>query len=197
MNTLTKTLLSATLLASATLAQGQLVRGEIEDVQNTVNQFYLKCTNIRVTSAVVNLAAVQNAQGEMMVLNVGTATNPAFEVLSFTPVPKQFDMGNIRLGRSDTWEITGTPGEIAFFFVGATNQTGYTPFGAAGTWLLGQDAATLTFGVINGIGRFQTQISPPNNQALVGLEFTGQSLIGGGAGGWKLTNPDCKTVRAN
>lgn len=193
---ISRILFSTALVAASAVAQGQIVRGEVEDVRNTFNQFYFKCTNIPVTSTAVSLAAIQDTQGEFTVQNVGTATSPAFEVLSFTPALKQFDMGNIRLGRTDTWEITGAPGELFFFFVGATNNTGYTPFGAAGTWLLGMDAATLVTGVIPPLGRFQTQIGPPNNQQLVGLEFTGQALIGGPAG-WKLTNPDCKTVRAN
>ena len=44
---------STALLAGLLSAQTQTVRGEVEDVQGTANQFFLKCTNIPLVSTTV------------------------------------------------------------------------------------------------------------------------------------------------
>ena len=189
-------LTSTVLLAGLSQAQTQTVRGEVEDVQGTANQFFLKCTNIPVISSTVNLQALQaqNVQAILDVINVGTPGNPILDLQSYTVTTKVMDMGNLRIGRSERWQVNAPAGSLAFVFVDFTGNTGYTPFGQIGTWLLGPGASTIRSGVTNGVGQFEFSFTMPNVQGLVGTSFTSQALVGTN-GTFSLTNPDCKEVR--
>ncbi|MEM7203302.1 MAG: hypothetical protein AAF628_23770 [Planctomycetota bacterium] len=66
-------------------------------------------------SSVVNLQALHDAsrqqdiEYEMSVQNIGTPGAPILDVLSAVEIPETLDMGNLRFGRSETWEVFGRP----------------------------------------------------------------------------------------
>ena len=198
----TKTLFLAAALTASLTAQTQLVRGDVDGIQNTAGRFQLDCTTIQLTSATVNLQQLhdqsrqQDIEYEMQVRNVGTAANPILDVVSATVIPEMFQMGNLRFGRAETWEVFGNPGATAYMFVDAMGNTRYTPLGGAGTWLLSGAALPVANGTISAIGRFQTRFTMPNIPALVGQIFVGQGVIVDG-GAVTITNADCKDVRSN
>lgn len=188
---LSTTLLFA--LCSTAFAQ-QPLRGKVEDVQNTQNQFFLDCTNIPMVSTAFNLNLWVGQEAIMDVTNVGTAQAPVLRVDAITATTKVFDMGNLRLGQTDRWEVNAPAGSFAFMFLDFTVNTGFTAFGNFGTWLLGPGAATLASGVTNGQNQFEINFTMPNIPALVGTSLTGQALVNTG-GTWFFANPDCKTIR--
>lgn len=199
-----KTLLLAAplLLATTTFAQTQLVRGDIDGIQGT-NQFQLDCTQIPLTSTTVNLQQLHNLsqqnniEFEMQVVNVGTPAQPVLNVVSANQIPEMFDMGNLRFGRSETWEVFGVPGSAAFVFMTWRPLTSYLPVGPAGTWVLGGTVLTMGQGTISPIGQFRFNFTMPTIQSLVGFEFTSQAAVVEPTGNLVLTNPDCKEVRDN
>ena len=188
------TMIAAALLAASTAAQAtQTLRGKVEDVQGTANQFFLDCTSIPLTSAALNLNLHIGQQFVMEVINTGTSQNPSLEVVTVTATAKSFDMGNLRLGKSATWEAFSNPGEFAMMFAGQTANTGYMPFGSAGVWLIGSDTMTIHSGFTNQLGALQVSVTMPNVPSLIGTSYTAQALISN-SGTWFFSNPDCKTV---
>lgn len=190
------------LVASLLPAQTHLVRGDVDIMQGT-NAFRLECTNIRLVSQTVNLKALHDAsrqkdiEYEMQVRDVSQGGLTILDVVSAKTIPEMFDMGNIRLGRSDTWEVFGTPGSAAGMFITARSQTSFVPVGASGAWLVGANAILFARGTVNAIGRFQVRYQPPNDPSLVGLEVVGQGVLIGTNNTLTLANLDCKTVRSN
>ncbi len=200
MKTITS-ILGALLLATTLSAQTQLVRGDIDSIQNT-NRWRLDCTNIELVSQTVNLQALHDAsrqqdiEYELQVRDVSTSTQTILNVISATTIPELFDMGNIRLGRSDRWHVMGPVGHAAaVYLTGNASNTAYLPLGAMGTWLL-TNFNLLTVGQISALGRYEFNLTPPNNSSLVGLVFTGQAITVG-AGAISITNAQCKEVRSN
>ncbi|MCA8970325.1 MAG: hypothetical protein KDC95_11090 [Planctomycetes bacterium] len=194
-------ILGSLLLATTATAQTQLVRGDVDSIQNT-NRWRLDCTNIELVSNTVNLQALHDAsrqqdiEYEMQVRDVSTSTQTILNVISATTIPQLFDMGNIRLGRSDRWHVLGPQGHLAIVYLtGNASNTAYLPLGSMGTWLL-TNFTMLTGGQIPATGRFEFSLQPPNNASLVGMDFTGQAITVGG-GTVLITNAQCKTVRAN
>lgn len=186
------------LLATTAVAQTQLVRGDIESISGT-NQFRLDCTDIQLVSRTVNLQQLHNASQqqkidyEMQVNLVGS--NPTvLDVVSAVPIAEILDMGNLRIGRSDSWEVRGTPGSAAAVFLTARSLTSYLPFGTAGTWLLGSTNVLVNQGKISGQGQLRFDLTPPNLPALVGAEFTSQALVAEPSG-LLITNPGCKVLQ--
>ena len=201
MNLLTKTLLTAALATAATLpAQTQLVRGDVDGIRNTQGLFQLDCTQIPLVSNTVNLQQLhdqsrqQDIEYELQVVNIGTPAAPRLDVISANVIPEMFQMGNLRFGRSETWEVLAAPNSQLWILVDARVNTGYLPLGAAGTWVLGPSAVPFAQGATNAFGRFQTRFTMPTLPALVGQEITGQAVIQDGAG-FLISNPDCKEVR--
>lgn len=186
------------LLAATSAAQSFTLRGDVEDVQGTANQFFLNCTNISLVSNAIDLRTLvgQGLQHVMTVRDVSTPTRTVLEVLTAQATQKTFDMGNIRLGRTDRWEAFAAPGSQVHVFLTHTDLTGMLPLGAAGTWLMGGLALPVRSGVTNQLGQFQFNFGPPNLPALVGQSFSAQAVIVDTSGFW-LTNADCKEVRAN
>ena len=191
--------IAAILIATtAATAQTQLVRGEVDSVSGT-NRFVLDCTRIPLVSATVDLRALHDATRqqdlfvEMQVRNAGSPSQPVLDVVSATIRPETFDMGNLRFGRSESWEVFGVPGSPAWVFVNHRSQTGYLPLGAAGTWLLG-NALPIRNGTISGVGRFRFEFTMPTLPALVGQEFSAQAIVQEN-GVFRITEPDCKEVR--
>jgi hypothetical protein len=185
-----------TLLASTAIAQTQLVRGKVEDVRNTQNQFFLDCTNLKVVSTTMDLNKIVGLQGDLLVVNTGSATNPVLDVHSFTPAAKIFDMGNLDLNKSARWQVNAAPGTFATMMVAPTSATGYLPLGPIGTWLLGLNAQFLASGVTNGQAQFEISFTMPNAPELVGISISGQAFTFSN-GNVLLSNPDCTEVRAN
>ncbi len=188
-------LLSPAVLSSAIVAQTQPLRGKVEDVQNTQNQFYLDGTNLPVVSTALNLDLWVGRQAELQVVNIGTSAAPILRVDAATPVPKVFDMGNLRLGQSARWEVTAPTGSMAFVFLDWTANTHYTPFGGFGTWLLGPGASTLASGLTNAQNQFEITYTMPVIPSLVGTSLTGQALVGT-QGVWYFANPDSKEIES-
>lgn len=195
-NPRTQTLiLSALALAAVLPAQTQTVRGEVEDVRNTQNQFYLKCTNIPLVSSTVDLRALEQANQQLIlqVINAGTPAAPVLDVQSTVVTPRIMDMGNLRFGRSERWEVNADPGTFAMVFIGLTQNTRYVPLGGLGTLLLGNDAAALNSGFVNGQGQFQFNFTMPTLPQLLGTSVTSQALASVG-GSYLISNPDCKEI---
>lgn len=200
MNFVRISLIAAAALAPALSAQTQLVRGDIDSIQGT-NLFRLDCTqDVRLVSSTVDLLALHNAshqqnfEYEMQVVDVSTPSQTILDVISATQIPEQFEMGNLRFGQSNTWEVFAAPGSPAWVFVAARTDTGYLPLGAPGTWILGGSAIVFNQGFTNGVGRFQFNYTMPTLPALVGLEVSGQAIVFE-SGAFRLTNPDCKDIR--
>ncbi len=190
-----KTLLPfATVLAAALLpAQTQTLRGKVEDVQHTVNQFFLDCTNIPLVSTALNLDLWQGQHAILQVVDIGTAQAPVLRVDAAVATTKVFDMGNLRFGQAERWQVGAPAGSFAMMFADLTANTGYSPFGAFGTFLLGQNAVTLASGFTNAQGQFEISVTMPNLPALAGTSLTGQALVGD-HGTWFFSNPDCKVI---
>ena len=200
MKTFRNVLLASALIATCASAQTQMVRGDIDGIRGT-NRFRLDCTNIELVSATVNLQQLhdlsrqRDIEFEMQVRNVSAGGRTVLDVVSATQIPEMFDMGNVRLGRSDTWEAFYTPGSAVGMFVTAEALTSYGPLGAAGTWLLGPTFLPIAFGTTNFAGRFQIDFQPPNNPSFIGANLTAQALILDPNNVLVITNPDCKDVR--
>jgi hypothetical protein len=197
---LLQTLPAALLVFGIGTAQTQLVLGDVDTIQGT-NQFRLDCTNILLVSNAVNLQQLhdqsrqQDIEYRMQVVDVTNGGPTTLNVISATAIPEQFGMGNLRFGRAETWETFAAPGSPVWTFVDLTSQTRYLPIGPAGTWVLGQFAALMASGVTSPIGRFQFRFTMPNIPELIGTSFSAQSVVQEN-GVFRLTNPDCKTVRS-
>jgi hypothetical protein len=189
-------ILSTLAIAALLPAQTQTVRGQIEDVPNSQPRtFVLDCTTIPVQSSTLNLGMMLDTPAILDVVNVGTAQAPVLEVSAVTPTARNFEMGNLRIGHPDRWEVFAPTGSFALVFVDFTAHTGWMPFGSSGVFLLGGGAATLTSGMTNQEGKLEFNFTMPNVPQLVGSSFTAQSLIGD-HGNWLFSNPDCKVAQA-
>lgn len=198
MKAITHIFLFAACTAGA-VAQTQLVRGDIDSPQGT-NQFVLDCTNIQLVSSTLNLQVLENQtrqtdfEYEMQVVQVGT--NPiVLDVVSATLIPEMFCMGNLRFGRTETWDVFGPVGAPCAVFISLRSSTAYAPLGTSGAWLLGPSFGMLQSGVIGPLGRFQFLFQMPNIPGAVGVEISSQAIVAPPGQPALLTNPDCKEVR--
>ena len=180
-------------LGTTVCAQTQLVRGKVEDVSGT-NRFVLDCTSIPLVSTALNLSSLVGQQWNLQVVNTGTATSPVLDVRSATAATKIFDMGNLKIGSPERWQVNAQPGAMAAMFVNATAATSYLPFGAAGTWLLGPQAPLLAQGTVSGQGQLEVRFTMPNLPQLIGTSFSGQAIVLQ-SNQLILTNADCRDVR--
>lgn len=196
MNVISRSSLALMILGGSLAAQTQTLRGKVEDLKQTANQFVLDCTNIPLTSNTLALRNLVGTQQILQVVNKGTAASPVLEVRSATPTTKIFDMGNLKLGQSATWQVASAPGNTALVFLNGKSRTGYLPLGRMGTWLVGLDAVFLTGGLVNGQGQFEFRFTMPNLPALVGTTFVGQAVVVDKSRGIQLSNADCREVRA-
>ena len=188
------TISAACLFAAAATAQTYTIQGKVEDVQGTQNQFFLDGTLIPVFSTALNLNLWQGQQALLDVVDVGTAGAPLLRIDAATPTTKVMDMGNLRLNRTSTFEVSAPAGTAAFLFLDFTNNTGFTPIpGAGGVWLLGLSPHLLAGGFTNAVGVFETTFATPNVPALVGLGVSGQTLTSTG-GAWGFSNVDSREI---
>ncbi len=190
-------ILVSTLLAATATAQTQLVRGDVDGIQGT-QRFQLECTQIPlISTAGVNLQALhdmsrgQDIEFEFQVI---VQPGPTLDVQSYRVIPEIFDMGNLRFGRSESWEVNGTPGSATAVYMTTRSLTGFLPAANAGSWLLGNVVLLMNQGVIGPTGQFRFNFRMPTIPSLVGVEFTAQALVAE-TGGLLITNPDCKEVR--
>ncbi len=186
-------LLSAACLAAGLTAQTVTLRGKIEDVSGTSNQFFIDGTNLPAISSVLNLDAWVGQQAILQVVDVGTPAAPVIRVDAAVATTKVMDMGNLELGESSTFEVFAPQGSAAFMFMDFRSNTGFTPAGSLGTWLLGPSPHLLAAGITNGQNQFEVQFATPNNPQLVGLSVTSQALVGD-HGTWFFSNTDNKVV---
>lgn len=185
--------LSLFALTAALSAQTHTVRGGVEDVQNTQNQFFLDCTNIPVFSNTIDLNLWTDTDAIMQVVNVGTAGNPTLRVESIAPSAKVFDMGNLRFGQSNTWEVNAPAGSFAMMFIDFTANTGFNPVPGLDVYLLGPSAFTLASGMTTAQGQFQTSFTVPNMPQFAGISVSSQALVLESTN-WYFSNPDCKII---
>ena len=187
--------LTTSLLAIAALlpAQTQTLRGGVEDVQGTQNQFFLDCTTIPMVSNTINLNLWTNTEAVMQVVNIGTPQSPILRVESIATTNKILDMGNLRFGQSNTWEVNAPTGSFCMVFIDFIWNTGYTPFGSTGTYLLGPTPVSFRSGLATSQNQFRFQFTMPNVPQFTGITVSGQSLVGTN-GTWSLSNVDCKDV---
>jgi hypothetical protein len=169
----------SSMLLTALPAQLQNVHGRVDNVSGSNPVRYeLRCTTVPMVSSTLNLNLLQGVFQQFQVVNIGTTAAPILDVRSATPLARNFDMGNLRIGDDARWQVLGPVGALAFIAVDAGSNTGYHPFGAAGTWLLGPGAATIASGSIAGNGQFEIRFTvPPTAQPLVGSTFVGQGLF--------------------
>lgn len=188
-------------LASESLAQTQLVRGDIDGIQGT-RRFRLQCSaNIELVSNTVNLQQLhdasrqQNIEYDMQVTDVSVGGNTILNVVSAVAIPEMLSMGNLRFGRSETWEVFAPSGSPVAVYVNLTANTTYLPLGDLGTWILGSPSVLFRAGNSVG-GQFRFNFTMPTMPELVGTSFTSQALFAAG-NDLVITNPDCKAVRAD
>ena len=193
-------LFTTSLLMASVTAQTQLVRGEVDSIQGT-NQFRLDCTTVRVVTSApgINLQTLHDLTQqndnvlELQVINVGTVAQPVLDIQSFAVIPELFDMGNLRIGESQSWEVFGPVGASAFVFLTVEAATGYLPFAGAGAWVMGGNAVLFRAGTVGGQGRFRFEFTTPNLPTAIGTVLTAQAATVVGST-LTLTNPDCKEI---
>lgn len=182
-------------LTTALTAQTQAVHGRVDGVSGTNPQrFVLRCTNIPMRSATLDLNAMQGQFWQFQVVDVGAPGAPVLDVRSATPLAGTFDMGNLRIGDSNRWTVHAPAGSFALIALDTVAATGYRPFGSAGTWLLGGGAATLALGTTAANNQFEIRVTVPQSALpFVGTELAGQGLIVT-SGQPTFTNSECKTI---
>ena len=193
--------LAFALLASSALAQTFPVRGDIDAIQGT-NLFELDCTRIRLVSTTVNLQVLhdasrqQNIEYDMTVTDVSAGGLTILNVLSATAVAEQFGMGNLRFGRSETWDLSAPAGTRYGMFINVRNATSLTTLGLNNPWFLGSNAVLLLSGTMP-TNFIQVPFTMPTIPSMVGVEISAQTVLLDAANNVSLTHLDCKDVRAN
>ncbi|MEZ5964279.1 MAG: hypothetical protein R3F56_10575 [Planctomycetota bacterium] len=191
------------LLAANAFAQTTYrIVGDIDSIQGT-NLFELDCTRIRLVSNSVNLQALHDAsrqqdiEYDMQVTDVSSGGLTILNVLSATAVPEQFNMGNLRFGRTETWDLFGTVGSAYQTWLTTRNATTFLPLPAFGNaWFMGPTGVPVFQGVMNQ-SFIQWGFQMPTIPALVGVEFSAQTILVSPSNVVSLTNPDCRVVRNN
>jgi len=194
--------LAIPLLAISAFAQSFTIRGDVDVIQNT-NLFELDCTRIRLVSTAVDLQALHNAsrqqniEYDMQVVDVSSGGLTILNVLSAVAVPEQFDMGNLRFGRSETWDLAGTAGSRYAIFVNDRNATSLLALPAfSNSWFMGPNAVQIFSGTMNA-AFIQIPFQMPTIPALVGAQFSAQTLLLSPSNALSITHADCKIVRNN
>ncbi|MCA8951860.1 MAG: hypothetical protein KDE27_20285 [Planctomycetes bacterium] len=195
MNTLPLCLSLLATVAVALPAQTQTLRGGVEDVQGTQNQFFLDCTNLPMFSNTINLNQWTNTEAIMQVVNVGTAQNPMLRVDQIAAANKIMDMGNLRFGQSNTWEVNAPAGSFCMVFIDFLWNTGYTPYGSVGTYLLGPTPVSFRSGFASGQNQFRFNFTMPTLPQHLGVTVSSQALVIDPSGTAEFSNADCKDVQ--
>lgn len=188
------------LLATSAFAQTQRIVGDIDSIQGT-NLFELDCTRIRLVSTTVNLQQLHDAsrqqdiEYDMQVTDVTSGGVTTLNVLSAVAVPEQFQMGNLRFGRSETWDLFGSAGSAYQVWLTTRNATTFLPLSGFGNaWFMGPGAVAAFQGVM-AQSFIQFRFQMPTIPALVGVEFSAQTVLASPSNTISLTNPHCRVVR--
>jgi hypothetical protein len=197
-----KLLLLLPLFAATAAAQTYRIVGDVDSIQGT-NQFELDCTRIRLVSNTVNLQQLHDAsrqqdiEYDMQVTDVSSGGLTILNVQSAVAVPEQFEMGNLRFNRSETWELRGTAGSAYQVWVNLRNATSFLPLtGFGNSWFMGPGAVPAFQGIMSS-AFVQWQFQMPTIPALVGVEFSAQTILLSPSNAISLTNPHCREVRAD
>lgn len=175
-------------------AQSVTLRGKVEDVQGTQNQFYLDGTTIPLTSTALNLNLWEDEDAILEVTNIGAPGAPVLRVDAATVTQDLMDMGNMRLGETDSWEVRAPSGSFALVAIDWTTNTGFTPLDPFGVYLLGSDPVLLAAGFANALNEFRFLVTPPQDQTMLNLEVSAQAIVGEPSGVWYFTDVDSKVV---
>lgn len=191
-------LATAALLLTANLSAQHRLIGDVDGIQGT-NRFLLDGTTIELVSTSVNLLQLENLsrqsdiEFDMQVTTV--STNPTvLNVLSAVEVPEIFEMGKLRLGETDSWEVRGIPGSTTAVFICARESTRYLPLPGIGTLLLGAPISPMNQGTIGATGQFRFFFTMPNEPVLLGFEITAQALVRSPAGVVSLTHASSREI---
>lgn len=181
------------LTAGSASAQQVTFRGKVEDVSGTTNQFVVDCTNTSLTSAAFNLNLFIGQQVEITGQWNGSAANPSVSVGAIQAVPEVFEIGGgAKIGDTSSLSFTTQPGTTVFGFLALA--PGFLPFGPDSVILLDTSQVVLTrSGLVGGTGILELPFFVPNSPTLVGIDLFGQGATLE-AGGFVVTNPDCKTI---
>ena len=197
-----KLLLVLPLLAASAMAQTHRIVGDVDAIQGT-NLFELDCTRIRLVSTTVNLQQLHDAsrqqdiEYDMQVTDVSAGGLTILNVLSAVAIPEQFNMGNLRFGRSETWDLAGTAGSRYAIFVNDRNATSLLALPAfSNSWFMGPNAVQIFSGTMNA-AFIQIPFQMPTIPALVGAQFSAQTLLLSPSNALSITHADCKIVRNN
>lgn len=186
--------IAALVLAASASAQSVTFNGKVEDVSGTQNQFFVDCTDTRLTSTAFNLNLFVGQQTRITGTWNGSAANPSVNVTDIQVIPEVFELGGgAKIGGVLKVGFIGTPGDLAISRIAL--QPGFAPIDGAGVLFLDMSTAVAgTSGIIPGGGILQTNLPIPNNPALIGLEIYGQGATITPEGVVTVTNPDCKTL---
>jgi hypothetical protein len=187
------TLFGSLVLSLGVSAQEVTLYGQVENVQNTANQWFLDCTNIQLQSATIQLAPFHRLYVKLTGTNLGTAAAPRIEVASVVAFPQVTNLGGDRRPGTrfeiDLFVAAGTPYAM-YVAVGGS----FTPVGSLGTWYLGE--ANLLVAAGTTAGAVTTVLVPiPNTPSLVGLEVLAQCAYLPAGSDPVLSNVDCKAIR--
>lgn len=187
---------AALALAATSSAQMVTFLGQVEDVQGTANQFFVDCTDISISSATVNLNALIGQQVELTGMWNGSVANPAVAVTAAPIVPESFGVGgSADLGGELNFDVSATPGQPAILFASANSA--FIPFGNDVLQIDIANAIVVGSGIIPGNGNLQVSVPVPNQPSLVGRTVFGQGAWLDTLGAIRLTNSDCKEIKAD
>lgn len=165
------------LLASFATAQTHLLRGKVELAPGTTNRFLLDGTQLPLTSSVVNLNAWIGQDALMKVVQVGTTTTPLLRVESARSTRPIIFVGDMHVGRLAQFEAVVPDGSFVAMYIDLTSNTGFTPLGNMGTYLLGATPTLVASGFTNQPNLFQSHIQTPYDQTLLGVDISGQAIV--------------------
>lgn len=160
----------------AQAVQDVVLRGEIEDAPG-FGQFELDFTDVRLTSATIDLSNFVETKVEIEGTWNGSAVNPAIEVTSVSPAPELFEIGvRPRIGRESYLGFEGSPGDVVVGVISGGDA--FIPFADGQVALIDPNLVVLTlFGGINGSGEAELEFGVPDNPSLVGLPVHAQGAI--------------------
>lgn len=194
-------LCSSALLALSTLLPAQVVhmRGEVVDGRATGcyycpgYQYVIKWIGTRLDGSLVSLAPYLDKQVDLTGTWNGSVVTPIITVTSIQLATESFSIsGTTRLGDRLRFNAIAPQGTMAANVLGFARA--FVPMLPLVFNLDPTTAIVLGSGPTNGAGEFKSDLSIPNDPALVGLRFYGEALIVPPASIPYWSNPDSKVV---
>lgn len=190
-------------LASVAAAQNTIqIRGQVEAGQvstcyycPTVTNYVIHGSETPIRSSTIDFSTLL---GQHVILTGtwgGTASVPVFDAVSAQVTTAQFSLnGNSSIGNTVRFIASAAVGDLVANVIAM--NAGILTITPNTTLLLNvAQAAVLDAGIVTS-GQFRTDLTIPNNPALVGLHFFGQAVVmpGNGAAMY-ATSPDAKRVQ--